>query len=122
MAGLSSLGVPDVPWHTQILADQLTLFQPGGTDYVHLISTGTPRFSDLSTALKGQIKPKADWRFMDSPKIRTDEFGFFAMTVRKYLKHDISISSFKYFRTVMQKKNRLFAFWENLRRANLLTD
>ena len=28
-AGLSSLGVPGVPWHTQILADQLTLFQPG---------------------------------------------------------------------------------------------
>jgi hypothetical protein len=36
MAGLSSLGVPGVPWHTQILADQLTLFQPGGTDYAHL--------------------------------------------------------------------------------------
>ena len=29
-SGLSSLGVPGVPWHTQILADQLTLFQPGG--------------------------------------------------------------------------------------------
>ena len=38
-AGLSSLGV--------ILADQLTLFQPGGTDYAHLITTGTPGFSDL---------------------------------------------------------------------------
>jgi hypothetical protein len=24
-AGLSSLGVPGVPWHTQILAEQLTL-------------------------------------------------------------------------------------------------
>ena len=31
-ADLSSLGVPGVPWHTQILADQLTLFKPGGTD------------------------------------------------------------------------------------------
>ena len=49
--GLSSLGVPGVPWHTQNLADQLTLFQPGGTDYVHLITTGTPGFSDLPTAL-----------------------------------------------------------------------
>ena len=49
--GLSSLGVPGVPWHTQILADQLTLFQPGGTDYAHLIITGTPWFSDLPTAL-----------------------------------------------------------------------
>ena len=50
-AGLSSLGVPGVPWHTQILADQLTLFQPRGTDYAHLTTTGTPRFSDLPTAL-----------------------------------------------------------------------
>ena len=38
-------------WHTQILADQLTLFQPGGTDYAHLITTGTPGFSDLPTAI-----------------------------------------------------------------------
>ena len=51
-AGPSSLGVPGVPWHTQILADQLTLFQPGGTDYAHLTTTGTPRFSDLPTALE----------------------------------------------------------------------
>ena len=52
--GLSSLGVPGVPgvpWHTQILKDQLTLFQPGGTNYAHLITTGTPGFSDLPTAL-----------------------------------------------------------------------
>ena len=45
-AGLSSLCV-----HTQIFTNQLTLFQPGGTDYAHLITTGTPRFSDLPTAL-----------------------------------------------------------------------
>jgi hypothetical protein len=50
-SGLSSLGVPGVPWHTQILSDQLTLFQPGGTDYAHLITTGTPGFSDLPTGL-----------------------------------------------------------------------
>ena len=43
--------MPVVPWHTQILADQLTLFQPGGTDYAPLITTGTPGFSDLPTAL-----------------------------------------------------------------------
>ena len=57
-AGLSSLGVPGVPWHTQILADQLILFQPEGTDYAHLITTGTPRFSDLPTALAlpGQVE------------------------------------------------------------------
>jgi hypothetical protein len=54
-AGVSSLaGVPGVSWHTQILADQLTLFQSGGggTDYAHLISTGTPGFSELPTALQ----------------------------------------------------------------------
>ena len=54
LVGLLSLGVPgvpSVPWHTQILADQLTLFQPGGTDYAHLITTGTPGLSDLLTAL-----------------------------------------------------------------------
>ena len=50
--GLSSLGDPGVPWHTQIFADQLTLFQPGGTDYTHLSTTGIPGFSDLPTALK----------------------------------------------------------------------
>ena len=49
--GLSSLGVPGVPWHTQILADQLTLFQTGGADYALLITTRTPGFSVLTTAL-----------------------------------------------------------------------
>ena len=53
-SGLSSLGVPGVPWHTQILADQLTLFQQGETDYAHLITIGTPGFSDLPTALTSE--------------------------------------------------------------------
>ena len=47
----SLLTTPGLSWHTQILADQLTLFQQGGTDYAHLITTGTPGFSDLPTAL-----------------------------------------------------------------------
>ena len=34
------------PWHTQILADQLTLFQPGGTDYPHYWHTQIFRPSD----------------------------------------------------------------------------
>ena len=50
-AGLSSPGVPGVPWNPQILVDQLTLSQPRGTDYAHLITTGNPGFSDLPTAL-----------------------------------------------------------------------
>ena len=32
---------------------QLTLAQLGGADYAHLITTGTPGFSDLPTALRG---------------------------------------------------------------------
>ena len=48
-AGLSSLGVPG---HTQIWADQLTLFETRGTDYAHLITTSTPGFSDLLMALQ----------------------------------------------------------------------
>ena len=39
------------PWVCRVLADQLTLFQTGGTDYTHLIATGTPGFSELPTAL-----------------------------------------------------------------------
>ena len=38
------------PWG--ILADQLTLSQPGGANYAHLITTGTPGFSDLPMALR----------------------------------------------------------------------
>ena len=41
--------VPGVPWHPQILADQLNLSKPEGADYAHHITTGTPGFSDLPT-------------------------------------------------------------------------
>ena len=51
---------------------------------------------------KGQIKPKADWRAVDSPKKQTNKFVFFAVKSKK-------------------AKIRSFVFWENLRRANLLT-
>ena len=54
--GLSSPGMQGVPWHLRIWADQLTLSQPGGTDYAHHITTGTPGFSDLPTALYTNIK------------------------------------------------------------------
>ena len=59
-AGLSSLGVP---WHTQILADQLTLFQPGGTDYAHLFTNSTHGFSDLPTPLSSR-KVIASYRYV----------------------------------------------------------
>ena len=56
--GMSSLalGVPGVTWHSQILADQLTLFQPGRAEYAHLITTGTPGFSDLATPLGQEVQ------------------------------------------------------------------
>ena len=43
VAGVSSLagGTGCAMAHPD-LADQLTLFQPGGTDYAHLITTVTP--------------------------------------------------------------------------------
>ena len=53
---MSSLGVSGVPWRPQILADQLTLSQPGRADYAHHITTGTPGFSDLPTALPDIIQ------------------------------------------------------------------
>ena len=42
--GLSSLGVPGVPWHPQILADELTLSQPEGGDYSRLMILAPPDF------------------------------------------------------------------------------
>ena len=39
------------PAYMHILADQLTLSQPGGADYAHHITTGTFGFSDLPMAL-----------------------------------------------------------------------
>ena len=71
-SGLSSLGVPGVPWHTQILADKLNLFSPEfgvsvdptptrGADYAHRITACPPRFENLAAALLfqpgGQILP-----------------------------------------------------------------
>ena len=61
--------MPGVPWHTQILADQLTLFQPGGTDYARLITTVTPGFSDLPTALHNQDGQNAITIFHKVPDI-----------------------------------------------------
>ena len=37
---------------SQFLAKQLTLSQPGGTDYVHHSTMSPPGFSDLATGLE----------------------------------------------------------------------
>ena len=49
--GFSDLLTALEPVATPVLANQLTLSQPGGADYAHHITTGTPGFSDLPTAL-----------------------------------------------------------------------
>ena len=42
-------------WHPQILADQLTLSQPGGPHYAHHFITCPLGFSDLATALSWHV-------------------------------------------------------------------
>ena len=52
---LQSCHPPEVTWmawHPQIVADQLTVSQPGEADYDYHINTGTPGYSYLPTALK----------------------------------------------------------------------
>ena len=56
---------------------------------------------------KGQIKPYTDWRAVDSPKKRTNEFGFFF--------------AFSLFTAKKPHKFVRSFFWENLRCTNLLT-
>ena len=51
--GVSSMGVPGVPWHPQILADQLTLSQPG----------------------EGQIMPTTFLYLSPSPRIFRPSYG-----------------------------------------------
>ena len=53
---------------------------------------------------KGQIKPKADWRAVDSPKKQTNKFVFVTLKSKK-----------------VKKTSSFVHFWENLRRINLLT-
>ena len=54
-------------------------------------------------------------------QIKLNEHFFFGFTVKKFLKLEINISSFKYFRTVMAKNQICsFVFWENFCRANML--
>ena len=58
------------------------------------------KFSRFLSFAKGQIKPKADWRAVDSPKKQRTNLVFFAER---------------------QKQICSFVFLENLQRANLLT-
>ena len=49
------------------LADPLTLTQPGGIDYAHLITTDTPGFSDLPTALVRDLLDLSLLLIFDTP-------------------------------------------------------
>ena len=57
----------------------------------------------LYMAVKGQIKPKVDWRAASSPKKQTNKFAFFVFHSKK------------------QQEIHSFVFWENLHPTNLLT-
>ena len=57
--GLSRARYGQAPF-PPILADQLNLFQPGLTDYAHLIITGKPGFSDLPMALIFRLVRKSN--------------------------------------------------------------
>ena len=57
----------------------------------------------LQVSTKGQMKPEADLRALDSPKNEQTNLLFFC------------------FPTLHGKKTNSFVFWENLRHTNLLT-
>ena len=93
VSGVSSLGVPGVPWHThtgpspagglwglqppQFLANQLTLSQPGGANHAHHSTTSPPGFSDLTTGLPyfgrsvNPISTKGDRLLLAPPDFQT---------------------------------------------------
>ena len=52
-----------------------------------MYSEEATKFCEISTidltATKGQMKTKADWRPVDSPKKRTNKFDLFAMKNKK---------------------------------------
>ena len=57
--GLSSLGLQGVPWHSQILADQLTLAQQREADYAHQIILAPPDFQTFRRPWSVQWGPHA---------------------------------------------------------------
>jgi hypothetical protein len=63
-----------MPWHLQILADLSTLFQPEGTDYAHLITSGTPGFSALRAVGRSK-NPRLPVLFGGHNLLPLDEIG-----------------------------------------------
>ena len=54
--GVSSIGEPRVPWHPHILADPLTLSQPGGAFCAYHITNAPPRIFGTSYATLESIE------------------------------------------------------------------
>ena len=76
-----------------VLADQLTLFQSGGTDYADLVTTSTPRFSDLPTALMATLETLSqDKEVLTRPPLDLLALGY----IKNNDRHDYMISQVIY--------------------------
>ena len=80
-AGVSSLGVLGVPWLPQILADQLTLSQPGTTREgklypPHHYSPQPPGFSHLPTALYGTYIANKNTTYINTSNLCAIKYRF----------------------------------------------
>ena len=69
-------------WHVSYRIMTLTLSQPGGTDYAHLITTGTPGFSDLPMAL---MKAKFDAQSEHTLTFQNEEKPLSLSNANKYI-------------------------------------
>ena len=131
VAGLSSLGVPGVPWHPQISSDQLTLSQPRGADYAHQIILAP---SDFQTFRQPCVDENLSsvWSIWVWPKVKTKEqrkLGYFFMDIslgdensmfssfQHGIKWIIEIFFFQYIHTwdkkKLQKIGFIFHSWQN---------
>ena len=67
------------------------LLLPLNAQWVEIFSEGLFTVNNYRQAAKGQLISKADWRAVDSPKKRTDEFDLFAVKSKKANKTNSSV-------------------------------
>ena len=67
------------------------LLLPLNAQWVEIFSEGLFTVNNYRQAAKGQLISKADWRAVDSPKKRTDEFDLFAVKSKKANKSNSSV-------------------------------
>ena len=82
---------------------QLTLSQPGGEDYAHPITTGTPGFSDLPTALH-RYK-----RLLD--ELQLQKHGFPYLEENKKDRWEKFVSKMDHYATCMQEIKNFFCMF-----------